>query len=217
MYRTVCSRSAETMLAAAHRPPRLALLALAALLALTGGCASAHPRTDRRPRLDRTVITEQQIRDGYYGSAYEVVEALRANWLRPRGPDSFVRPTPVWVYVNGSRLGGVETLRTIVPGTIAHIRYYDGITASGHWGVGHGMGVIYVSTMPSGAKSMVPFDAPDLAALSAGRGENGAFTRVIPGPSSRGALPRWTARSRTEQPVAGDGDGDAGDVDHLDG
>jgi hypothetical protein len=137
---------------------RRARLALLALLALAAGCAAAPRTTGRRPRVDRTVITEQQIREGYYSNAYEVVEALRSNWLHPRGPDSFVQPTPVWVYINANRAGGVESLRNILPRSVVYIRYYDGTTAAGRWGPGHGMGVIYVSTLPPGASKIVPFE-----------------------------------------------------------
>jgi hypothetical protein len=37
----------------------------------------------------------------------------RSNWLSPRGPDSFVLPSVVWVYVDGVRAGGVEVLHTV--------------------------------------------------------------------------------------------------------
>jgi hypothetical protein len=103
--------------------------------------------------VDRNVITEQQIRAGYYSSAYEAVEALRANWLHARRPE----PTPVWVYVNANRAGGVEALRTILPRSVVCIRFYDGLTATARWGAGHGQGVIFVSTLPSCASTIVPF------------------------------------------------------------
>jgi hypothetical protein len=108
--------------------------------------------------VERLVITEQQILAGYYSNAYEIVEALHANWLRPRGRDSFVNPTPVWVYVNANRAGGVEALRTVLPRSVVYMRFYDGITASSRWGPGHGQGVIFVSTLPPGATKIVPFD-----------------------------------------------------------
>ncbi len=77
------------------------------------------------------------------------MEALRSNWLRPKGPDSFSSPTRVQVYIDDNQLGGVETLRGIATSQIlAYIRYYDGVAASGRWGLGHGQGVIYVSTNP---------------------------------------------------------------------
>jgi hypothetical protein len=139
-----------------HRTTRLTGLLL--LLALGGACVTAPRPMPRGPRVDRTVITEQQIREGYYSNAYEVVEALRSNWLRPRGPDGSVQSTPVWVYVNANRAGGVEALRTVLPRSVVYIRFYDGLTASARWGAGHGQGVIFVSTLPPGATKIMPFD-----------------------------------------------------------
>jgi hypothetical protein len=46
------------------------------------------------------------------------------------------------------RLGGVETLRTIVVRPVSYIRHYNGIDATARWGLDHGSGVIYVSTRP---------------------------------------------------------------------
>ncbi|MGH7463012.1 MAG: hypothetical protein ACREMA_18555 [Longimicrobiales bacterium] len=52
------------------------------------------------------------------------------------------------VYIDDTRLGGVETLRSISTASISYIRYYDGVTATGRWGIDHGQGVIFVSTRP---------------------------------------------------------------------
>ena len=102
-------------------------------------------------RLDRSVITREQMLEGKYASVYDAVAAVRSAWLRPRGPDSFVLPSVVWVYVDGARLGGVETLRSMQPRLINTVRFYDGPTATGRWGVDNGAGVIHVSTWSEGA------------------------------------------------------------------
>ena len=52
----------------------------------------------------------------------------------------------VQVYLDDNRLGGVEMLRNINTSLIQYIRWYDGIAATGRWGLDHGAGVIYVST-----------------------------------------------------------------------
>ena len=124
------------------------LRSLVVLLALCAACATAGSPGASGPRKDRDLLSREQIRDTGYNNALDAVQALRSNWLRPKGTDSFAAPTQVQVYLDNNRLGGVETLRGIATSQISYIRYYDGVTASGRWGLGHGQGVIYVSTGP---------------------------------------------------------------------
>jgi hypothetical protein len=112
------------------------------------GCRSAQPRDARR--VDRSVITREQMLKGAYVTVYDAVAALRSNWLQPHGPDSFVLPSVVWVYVDGARVGGVEALRSIQTNLVNAVRFYDGPTATGRWGVDNGAGVIHVSTWADG-------------------------------------------------------------------
>ena len=137
-------------LLAVHSPRRRRHWLLAvACLALAPSCKSAPTRETRR--VDRTVITRDQMLDGSYVTVYDAVAALRSNWLRPRGPDSFVLPSIVWVYIDGARAGDVEVLRNIQPKLVNAVRFYDGPTATGRWGVDNGSGVIHVSTFNDGA------------------------------------------------------------------
>jgi len=117
----------------------------AAALALAWAC-SVHPKTG--PRLDRNLLTPEQFANHGYNTAYEVVEAMRSNWLTERGTDSFQSPGKVQVYFDGIRLGGVETLRTVDLRPVTYIRFFDGIAATARWGLDHGQGAIYVSTHP---------------------------------------------------------------------
>ena len=126
--------------------PSLALIAIAA----TSACA-ARRTTPHAPRVDRTVLTRELMLSHHFTTVYDAVLALRSQWLRPRGPESFLLPTVVWVYVDEGRLGDVETLRNIQPGLVASVRFYDGPAATGRWGVGHNAGVIHVSTWATGA------------------------------------------------------------------
>jgi hypothetical protein len=98
--------------------------------------------------VDRNVLTQEDFATGDFSNAYHVVEVLRSNWLRARGPDSFRSPTEVQVYLDDARLGGVEELRRIPINHVVYIRYFDGIAASARWGLDHGQGVIFVSTHP---------------------------------------------------------------------
>ena len=103
--------------------------------------------TSARERVDRELITREQIDQNHFTTAYDAVEALHSNWLRPKGTDSFATPTEVVVYVNANRVGGVEALKNIDVHTITSIRHFDGLAASARWGVGHGQGAILVTTL----------------------------------------------------------------------
>jgi hypothetical protein len=126
-----------------HAPLRLLTIAG---LALAAACSlhSANPS----PKVDRNLLTPEQFANKGYNTAYDVVEAMRSNWLAERGTDSFSSPTKVQVYFDGIKLGGVETLRTVDLRPVTYIRFFDGITATARWGLDHGQGAIYVSTHP---------------------------------------------------------------------
>ena len=100
------------------------------------------------PRPDRDVITQAQIQEHRFKTAYEAVEALHAPWLMPKGTDSFSSPTQVLVYLDNTRLGGIDKLRELSTVSFSYIRYYDGMAASARWGMDHGQGVIYISSRP---------------------------------------------------------------------
>jgi len=117
--------------------------------ALCAACMSHAGQTSER-RLDRTVITRGQMLDANYTSVYDAVAALRSIWLQPRGPDSFVAPSIVWVYIDGARVGGVDVLKTMQPRLVNTVRFYDGPSATSRWGVDNGSGVIHVSTWSTG-------------------------------------------------------------------
>ena len=116
------------------------------LLLLLGACASAGGigRPMRRP----DILMEDQIRGQSFASVYDAVVALRPNWLRTRGPDSFRSPTEVQVYIDNMRVGGVSNLRQISTLSTYYIQWFNGLEASARWGLGHGSGAIYVSTTP---------------------------------------------------------------------
>ena len=123
-----------------------------------------HGRSKTR-RLDRTVITREQMVLGHYATVYDAVAAMRSTWLRPRGVDSFLSPSIIWVYVDGARVGDVSTLQRMQPQLVNTVRFYDGVTATGVWGVDNGAGVIHVSTWSDGAPGML---VPDSTRRSSG-------------------------------------------------
>ena len=130
--------------------PRSRSITLVVVSTVALGCA-ARSRETHAPRLDRTVLVRDQMVKGRYANVYDAVLAMRPQWLRPRGPESFLLPLVVWVYVDEVRLGDVETLRSVQPSLVTSVRFYDGPSATGRWGVGHGAGVIHISTWSTGA------------------------------------------------------------------
>jgi hypothetical protein len=119
------------------------------VVVLCSACGSSRARPERR--LDRTVITRDEMLKGNYVTVYDAVAARRSMWLRPRAPDSFALPSIVWVYIDGARAGGVEVLHSIQPRLVNTVRFYDGPAATARWGVDNGAGVIHVSTWSEGA------------------------------------------------------------------
>lgn len=80
-----------------------------------------------------------------YTNLYEVVQALRSNWLRVRtSTNATGKADALIVYLDNQRLGGPEEMRRIVPSSVASVRYFDSIAASARWGLDHGGGAIYV-------------------------------------------------------------------------
>jgi len=97
------------------------VLGWAAILVATSGCATHSPH-DRAPAADRNLLTQEDLREYQFATVFDAIEALRSHWLRERGPDSFSTPGHVQVYLDDSRLGGVEALRTLPLANVLYIR-----------------------------------------------------------------------------------------------
>ena len=114
----------------------------------TGAAPSVSPPAAKKVRVDQQLITRDVIRSTQYTNMYDVVLALRSNWLRARPAESIQGQSPsIQVYLDNQRLaGGAEELRQLSPTNIESVRYFDPITASARWGMDHGAGAIYVLT-----------------------------------------------------------------------
>ena len=127
--------------------PRLnaGVMLAAVMMAIVAACSSAS--SARRPSASPPgVITMDELSATRYSTAFEVVQALRPQWLRGRGRTSLNLSESVKVYLDDSPLGEPEQLRSISARSIASIRYLDGNTATQRWGMDHGQGAIMVST-----------------------------------------------------------------------
>jgi hypothetical protein len=118
--------------------------AAAALLILGAACsASTNPRPSGR---SQSIISTEELQSSTYPNAFEVVQALRPQWLRTRGATSTSQDEYVRVYLDDSLVGAPEQLKSISTRSIASMRFFDGVAATQRWGLNHGQGAIVVST-----------------------------------------------------------------------
>ncbi len=126
-----------------------------------GGGSGARPAAV--PGRRGAVITTAEIRQAGKQNVYDLVAALRPDWLITRGVHS-MRETPrgqsvgngvlitdpgaptIIVYLDGARLGGVEALRQISPAEVTVLEFLTPAEASQRFGAGHSHGAIVVST-----------------------------------------------------------------------
>jgi hypothetical protein len=121
-------------------PARTACVALLALSA----CAS-QPRSAGSSS-SRTTLTSEEMQRAGYPDLFTTVQSLRPQWLQRRGQTSIRGRSDVKVYLDGSLLGGPETLRQISTRSISSIRYMNALEASERWGLDHDQGAIVIST-----------------------------------------------------------------------
>lgn len=95
------------------------------------------------------MLTEEEIVTANLdrGTLYDAISRLRSNWLG-RGTTSYDPPTTelAIVFVDGRRLGELESLRSIDANQIEHVRYYSAAEAGPRFGLQGGLsGVIEVT------------------------------------------------------------------------
>lgn len=120
------------------------------LTAATSACmqSRAGDPVERASSRRMDLITREEIESQHWANAYELVAALRPNWLNERGPDSFGTPAELQVHFNGVRAGGIATLRQMIVTEVVYLEYIDPIAATARWGLGYGHGAIELSTKP---------------------------------------------------------------------
>lgn len=112
----------------------------------TLACAST-PGTGTAGR-SRNVITAEEIHSVNRTTLFDVVQALRPEFLRGRGVQTLgnASSTAVVVYLDGVRAGGPEALQRLTPDSAIEIRYLDARDATTLYGTGHTSGAILVKT-----------------------------------------------------------------------
>ena len=123
------------------------LVMLAVTLGLTG-CASAGGGGGGSNSGPNRISRDELIALGQ-ASAYDAVEQLRRRWLQARGTaDGFGGGTASLpeVYVDGSRRGDMEYLRSMQADQIGSMEYLSAVDATTRFGLNHDGGAILVST-----------------------------------------------------------------------
>ncbi|HEU5262291.1 MAG TPA: hypothetical protein VFU41_12810 [Gemmatimonadales bacterium] len=131
-----------------HAPSTALSLAAVAVLSACGGASSQTGSREPAPARRSDVVTMEELaKTSSTSSLYEALRSLRPNWfrkspttLRPEGEGDIV------VYLDQSRLGGLESLRTIFVSSVTTVRYYSPSEAQGRFGLGHLHGAIQVIT-----------------------------------------------------------------------
>ena len=121
----------------------LVLSALVLIVACGGSTGTAGGGA--RPSQD--LITADEIQAQHFANTYDLINALRPNWLRPRSASfGSSGQAGVMVYVDGNRLGSANYLRQIAAGQIQSARYLSGPEATTRYGTNHASGAILITS-----------------------------------------------------------------------
>lgn len=117
---------------------------LLALVVTLSACAPATaPATRSQAPFSRDPLTAEEIVRTPHRDVLSALRTLRPMFLNPRGArDGDVIAT----YIDGVRVGGIDMLATVPVDAVVEIRHMSGIDATTRFGVGHGSGVILVTT-----------------------------------------------------------------------
>lgn len=129
---------------------RTHLLVLLCLFATAGaGCAAASsgtgPGASQRTSLYGP-ITLAEIQASHATNGYDLVRALRPNWLQVRGQTRVGQYDRIILYMNNVRMGEASALRDVNTADIRAVEFMDPRQAQLRFGSGHEAGVIVVST-----------------------------------------------------------------------
>lgn len=93
------------------------------------------------------MLTREEIQAANYRDTFEMLQALRPQWLRKRGTQSIMNEqgNEIKVYVNNMQLGGLDELRNVAPSDIERAEFLSA-AATQRWGTGHTSGAILLVT-----------------------------------------------------------------------
>jgi hypothetical protein len=106
-----------------------------------GACATA----PGQQHLNANLITRTEIEEQGSSSVFDLIQKIRPNWLNVRHT-SFTQDTNVWVYLDGTRMGGPEALRQVSTPDVEKLEFLDARRATARFGSGHVNGAILITT-----------------------------------------------------------------------
>lgn len=113
------------------------------------GCATGSGTRAPDSRRDPNLISAEEFQDQATGTAYDVVERLRPNWLRSRASTltGGVRGTVILprVFVDDQDYGSRDSLRDFHLDSVEEIRFISGRDATTLYGTGYAGGIIFLS------------------------------------------------------------------------
>jgi hypothetical protein len=118
---------------------------IAALIVAVSGCAHSARVDEPRPR--NNILTREEIAAAPVGNAYEALDRLRPNFLRPHATGG--RPATAYaiVFIDGVRRGALDVLRSVAANSIVEIRYLSAADATTRYGLDIQGGVIDVKLL----------------------------------------------------------------------
>jgi outer membrane cobalamin receptor len=117
-------------------------------IGLTASCATSTQQSG--PQRSRNVLTAEDFQNRPERNLYDLLARVRPNWLRPQGGNLVSGTSPVVVYVNNVRFGGVQALRDITLDEVERVRFVDGTDAATRYGLNTDGGVLEVTTRRGG-------------------------------------------------------------------
>jgi hypothetical protein len=124
---------------------RIAPFAAALCLLTLSACVTSGAGSSTGSNSDE--LTRADLQEfGMNGNMYDAVNRMRSQWLRSRGSRGLSSgdPTPLLVYVDGNKRGGVSALRTISVNRVEFAEYVRPSRANTRFGAGTAGGVISV-------------------------------------------------------------------------
>lgn len=113
------------------------------MLLSSAACASAG--NSQKSSSNDSMITRDEIENSHQPTLFDVVRALRPNWLRTA--PSTVRSdqdTGVSVFLDAQRAGGIDVLRQLPSSAATSLRFYSASEAQSRFGLGNLHGVIQI-------------------------------------------------------------------------
>src|SRR5688572_5053350 len=124
-------------------------VAVLALALAVSACAS-HGTSQRSdgPRRDPELITMEELSTATSTTLFDAVRALRPAWMLRSRPTAVLQQqqAQLIVYVDGTRYGGIESLRQLSTNGVVSVRFFSVGAAQARFGAGHLLGAIEVTT-----------------------------------------------------------------------